>query len=138
MNILHSKQSEGEAEEKSVLNWMPEEDEILEGQLAIDVYQKDDRIIIKSTIAGVKPEDLSITLHNDLLTIKGARFAEQEIKEEDYLYRECYWGNFSRSIILPAEVEQKEIKASLENGVLTISLKKAGEPVKIKVEEDNE
>ena len=115
---------------------MPEEEDVLEGQLAIDVYQKDGRIIIKSTIAGVRPEDLSITLHNDLLNIKGARFAEQEIDDEDYLYRECYWGNFSRSIILPAEVEQKEIKASLENGILTISLKKAGDPVKIKVEEE--
>jgi HSP20 family protein len=96
-----------------------------EGQLSIDVYQLDDKLVVKSTIAGVKPEDLEIYIHNDLLTIRGKR--NQEIKEEnaDYLYKECYWGGFSRSIILPFEVQVDKIQAALKNGVLTIIMPKA-------------
>jgi HSP20 family protein len=104
----------------------------IEGQLSIDVYQTDQNIIVKSTIAGVKPEDLKILLHNDLLTIKGSRHSGQEIKDDDYLYQECYWGSFSRSIILPAEVDNKKVEAELENGVLTITLYKST-PGKIEV-----
>jgi HSP20 family protein len=102
--------------------WLEEKQ--TEGQLSIDVYQTTGEIIVKSTLAGVKPEDLKISLHNDLLTIKGKREEQQTIAEEDYLYKECYWGSFSRSIILPAEVEENKVQASLENGVLTITLKK--------------
>lgn len=137
MNILRSKQTGEEPElEQELPSWMPDEEEILEGQLALDVYQTDRKIIIKSTIAGVKPEDLSITLHNDMLTIRGSRQLDDEIAEEDYLYRECYWGNFSRAIILPSDVDQKNIDASLENGVLTVILTKSeGEAVRIKVKD---
>lgn len=103
-----------------------------EGQLSIDVYQTNKEIVIKSTIAGVKPEDLKISLHNDLLNIKGFRQEDKNIKDENYLYRECYWGSFSRSIILPFEVDGKDIKAEIENGLLTIRLKKA-ESKKIEV-----
>ena len=103
-----------------------------EGQLSIDVYQTNKEIVIKSTIAGVKPEDLKISLHNDLLNIKGFRHEDKNIKDENYLYRECYWGSFSRSIILPFEVDGKDIKAEIENGLLTIRLKKA-ESKKIEV-----
>jgi HSP20 family protein len=104
--------------------WIDYEEPEIEGQLAIDVYQDEKRIIIKSTIAGVKPEDLKISLHHDLLTIKGVRSHGQTVKEEDYLYRECYWGSFSRSIILPTEVDNKKVDAELENGVLTVTLHK--------------
>lgn len=137
MNILKSKQpGEEPEEERKTPSWMPDEEEILEGQLALDVYQTDKQIIIKSTIAGVKPENLSITLHNDMLTIRGSRRLEEEVAEEDYLYRECYWGDFSRSIILPSDVESKNIDASLENGILTIALTKSqGEAVRIKVKD---
>lgn len=103
-------------------SWLEEKQ--TEGQLSIDVYQTNNEIIVKSTLAGVKPEDLKISLHNDLLTVKGKREEQQTIAEEDYLYKECYWGSFSRSIILPAEVEENKVQASLENGVLTITLKK--------------
>ncbi len=106
------------------VEWLDYEEPETEGQLAIDVFQTDQKIIIKSTIAGVKPEDLKISLHHDLLTIKGSRSSDLDISEEDYLYRECYWGSFSRSIILPTEVDNKRVEAELENGVLTISLYK--------------
>ncbi len=111
-------------EESSIAEWLNEDDEN-EGQLAIDVFQTDKKIIIKSTIAGVKPEDLNISLHHDLLTIKGRRSIKEEVREEDYLFRECYWGSFSRSIILPSEVDNKRVEAELESGVLTITLYKA-------------
>jgi len=108
----------------SIAQWLEEEGLETEGQLALDVYQTDKKIVIKSTIAGVKPEDLKISLHNDLLSIRGQRQAGSEAGDGDYLFRECYWGAFSRSVILPAEVDSKRVEAELENGVLTITLYK--------------
>ncbi|MBD3248017.1 Hsp20 family protein [Candidatus Falkowbacteria bacterium] len=109
------------------------ENDYEEGQLAIDVYETEDQIIIKSTMAGVKPEDIDISINNDMLTIRGKREEEENIREENYLYKECYWGSFSRSIILPTEVDNKNIDAELENGVLTVSLKKVTRDKKIEV-----
>lgn len=108
-----------------------------EGQLSIDVYQTPGEIVIKSTIAGVKPEDIDISINNDMLTIRGHRSMDKKIREDDYLYRECYWGSFSRSIILPVEVEGEKIEAELENGVLTVTLPKApnAKGISIKVKE---
>lgn len=108
-----------------------------EGQLSIDVYQTDKDIIVKSTIAGVKPEDIDISLNNDMLTIRGKRQMLEEVDEDDYLYRECYWGAFSRSIILPVEIRADKIEAVLENGVLTVVLPKAktAKRTEIKVKE---
>ena len=123
-----------ENSEPSVVEWLNYEDPETEGQLAIDVFQTDKKIIIKSTIAGVKPEDLKISLHHDLLTIKGSRSLKEEVSDEDYLYKECYWGAFSRSIILPTEVDNKHVEAELESGVLTISLYK-NHPSQIEVKE---
>jgi len=111
-------------EDSSLSDWLDYKEPDIEGQLSIDVYQTPSTIIVKSTIAGVKTEDLKISLHNDLLTIKGTREAGAKINEEDFLYRECYWGAFSRSIILPAEVDNKRVEAELENGILTITLYK--------------
>lgn len=108
----------------AISEWLDYEEPETEGQLAIDVFQTEKKIIVKSTIAGVRPEDLKISLHHDLLTIKGHRQIKEEIKDEDYLYQECYWGSFSRSIILPSEVDNKRVEAELENGVLTITLYK--------------
>jgi len=95
-----------------------------EGQLTIDVYQTPNEIVIKSTIAGVSPEDIDISMTNDMITIKGNRKKDEEIKEEDYYYQECYWGPFSRSIILPVDVEPDNANASMKNGILTIRLPK--------------
>ncbi|PIR73368.1 MAG: hypothetical protein COU40_02825 [Candidatus Moranbacteria bacterium CG10_big_fil_rev_8_21_14_0_10_35_21] len=96
-----------------------------EGQLTIDVYQTEDDIVIKSTIAGVKPEDLDVNINNDMVTIRGERSNEEEISDENYYYQECYWGNFSRSVILPVDVISDKSEASMKNGILTISLPKA-------------
>jgi HSP20 family protein len=105
-------------------DWLEKEEEF-EGQLTLDVFQDADNIIIKSTIAGVRPEDLDISINNDMLTIKGERKKEETVKEADYFYQECYWGAFSRSVILPMEVEADKIEAMLKDGVLTIKLPKS-------------
>lgn len=104
-----------------------------EGQLVVDVYQTPKNIIIKSTVAGLRTEDLDISLANDMITIRGKRENKEEVKKEDYYYKECYWGSFSRSIILPAEVRADEVKAELENGILTITLPKVNK-TKIDIE----
>ena len=128
-----AEQDEEEKEEED--QWLGEEFE--EGQLSIDVYQTPTKLVVKSTIAGVKPEDIDISINNDMLTIRGRREMTDQIRDDQYLYRECYWGSFSRSIILPVEVEAEKIEALLENGVLTISLPKAknAQQISIKVKE---
>jgi HSP20 family protein len=107
---------------------MPAEEsfaETNEGQLTIDVYQTENDVVIKSTIAGVKPEDLDVSINNDMVTIKGERASEEEVSEENYYYQECYWGGFSRSVVLPVDVLSDKAEASLKNGILTIRLPKA-------------
>jgi HSP20 family protein len=96
-----------------------------EGQLTIDVYQTENDIIIKSTIAGVKPEDLDVSINNDMITIRGERRNDDEVSEDNYYYQECYWGSFSRSVILPVDVLPDKIDASMKNGILTVRLPKA-------------
>jgi HSP20 family protein len=120
-------EEEAAADEKKSEEWLTES----EGQLTIDVYQTPSEIVIKSTIAGVKPEDIDISMTNDMITIKGTRQKDEEVKEEDYYYQECYWGAFSRSIILPVDVEVDQADASMKNGILTIRLPKI-EKVKTK------
>lgn len=96
--------------------------ESAEGKLSLDVYQKEGQIIIKSALAGVKPEDLEIIIDKDILTIKGERKQEEQITAKDYFHQECFWGRFSRTVILPTEVETEKVKANLKNGILTINL----------------
>ncbi|HKK54185.1 MAG TPA: Hsp20/alpha crystallin family protein [Patescibacteria group bacterium] len=106
-----------------------------EGQLSIDVYETDKKIYIKSTMAGAKPEDLNISLHNDMLTIKGRRDLNlpEELSNENSIYKECYWGPFSRTVILPTEIDEDKIDAVLEDGILTITLIKLKKTDKIEV-----
>lgn len=104
-----------------------------EAQLSCDVFEDENNIIIKSTVAGVKPENLEISISNDLLTIRGFREEDEQTADENYYCRECYWGAFSRSIVLPREVDQKKIDASMKNGVLTIKLAKKYKTSAIKV-----
>lgn len=118
--------------------WFAEEDaDAYEGQLAVDVYQDDKNMYVKTSIAGIKPEDLEVHLNNDMLTIRGKREMQEEVSEEQYFIRECFWGGFSRSIILPVDVKQDQVKANIENGVLTVTLPKSKRPrnTRIKVTE---
>ncbi len=104
-----------------------------DGQLAIDVYENDDNFIIQSTIAGVKAEDLDISIENDLVTIRGSR--ENRYKEEGgkYYYQECYWGSFSRQVILPEEVDGAKAEASMKDGVLILTIPKVKKTKKRKI-----
>ncbi len=120
---------EGEEGEKPV----PAPTEEGEGQLTVDVYQTPDQIVIKSTIAGVRPEDLDVSITNDMVTVRGTRRHDEEVTESDYFYRECYWGTFSRSIILPVDIVAEKADASLKDGILTIRIPKADSLVTKKV-----
>ena len=101
--------------------WM---EEAQEGQLTIDVYQTDTDIVIKSTVAGVSPDDLDIAITNDMVTIRGRRDRDEEVPQDQYFYQECYWGPFSRSVILPADVASDKAEATMRHGILTIKLPK--------------
>ncbi|OGY43018.1 MAG: hypothetical protein A2729_05645 [Candidatus Buchananbacteria bacterium RIFCSPHIGHO2_01_FULL_39_14] len=109
-----------------------------EGELLLDVCQDKNNIYVVSAIAGAKPEDLEIALNNDMLTIRGQRQQDSEVEEKDFFYRECYWGSFSRSIILPTEIKADKISAVLKNGVLTVTLPKAKnrQNIPIKISEE--
>lgn len=106
-----------------------------EGQLTIDVYQTDEEIVVESTVAGVEPDDIDIDISSESVTIRGERSKAETVSEENYLYQECYWGKFSRSIILPQEVDPDKAKAEFKNGILRIRLPKIakGKMRKLKV-----
>ena len=108
------------------------------GTASVDVLRDQNHLVIRSTVAGVVPEDLDISMHGDLLTIRGRRDVGREVKDEDWYYRECYWGAFSRSVVLPYEVNADRAEASLKNGVLEIRvpIRKSGERnIRVRVEE---
>lgn len=100
------------------------QEELSEGQLSVDVIQTPDDIIIKTIVAGVRPEDLDVSISRDSVTIRGNREDDHMVSDNDYIYREVSWGSFSRTISLPAEVEVEDSEATEQNGVLTIILPK--------------
>jgi len=115
--------------------WIGHEEE---GQLGVDVFEKDDKVVIKATIAGIKPEDLDISIENDMLTIRGRRHEEEFEHGRNYYFQECYWGNFSRTIILPVHIKGDEAQAKIKSGVLTITIPKMNKTAKIDVKEIEE
>lgn len=102
-------------------DWMAEEEE---GQLAVDVFQTPNEIIIQSVVAGLKPDEVDVSITQDMVTIQGRRQRQHESSGDDYYYQELYWGGFSRSILLPQEVDSETAEATLKNGLLTIKLPK--------------
>ncbi len=98
-----------------------------EGQLTIDVYQDGGDIIVESTIAGVEPGNLDISITSESVSIRGERTRHRNVEERDFFYQECFWGKFSRLIILPQKVDSDRAKATLKNGVLTIRMPKMEE-----------
>jgi len=95
-----------------------------EGQLAVDVYQTPSEIVIKAPIAGVKPEEIEVSIAEDVVTIKGERKSDKTITKENYYYQECYWGTFSRSIVLPVAADTENASATFRNGILTLMIPK--------------
>ena len=96
----------------------PQED----GHLTVDVFKSGDYIIIQSTIAGTAPDNIDISITKEMVTIRGQRTQEEKVKTSDYYHQELYWGSFSRSIILPVDIDPDKAKASIKNGVLTIKM----------------
>lgn len=112
---------------------MPEE--TMEGELSVDVYQTPTHIVIKAMIAGVRPEDLDVSITRDMVTIRGKREQHTEGSTGDFYFQELYWGSFSRTIVLPQEVEIEEAEAIEKHGLLVIRLPKMdkGRQAKLKV-----
>ncbi len=111
------------------------EEEEPAGELAVDVYQTPSHIVIKAMIAGVKPDDLDVSITRDLVTIRGKRERHTEGTAGDFFFQELYWGAFSRSIVLPQEVEIEEAEATEKHGLLIVRLPKLdkGRQAKLKV-----
>ena len=95
-----------------------------EGELSVDVYQTANEIIIEAMVAGVKPEDLHLSITRDMVTVKGRRDGNTSVTHDDYFYKELYWGTFTRTILLPHEVEIEEAEAVEKHGLLIIRLPK--------------
>lgn len=106
-----------------------------EGELTVDIYDRGDSIVMQSTVAGVRPEDLDVSITNDTVSIRGRRERTDEVHNDSYYYKELFWGTFSRSVILPEEIEEDMAEASLKHGLLTLRLpkRKRGVIQKVKV-----
>jgi HSP20 family protein len=104
-------------------SWI-DEDTDKDGELTVDVYQTSEMIVVKSMIAGVRPEDLDVSITRDMVTIRGHREEERVASEDDYFARELYWGSFSRTISLPEEVDVDEAEAIEKHGLLILKLPK--------------
>ncbi len=121
------------ASKKSSSDWLK-----APGQLAVDVYQSDSDFCIQAPIGGIDPEDIDISVENEMLVLKGERKEPEAEKEKSYFYQECYWGPFSRQIILPEDIDLERTKAFLRKGILTIKIPKVKKVKKktIAVEEE--
>jgi HSP20 family protein len=101
-----------------------DEEETVPGQLAVDVYETKEKLVVKARTAGVNKQELDVSIADNTLSIRGTLSAGNEDDVENYFVQECYWGEFSRSIALPVPVKEDEIEAVLKDGVLTISFTK--------------
>lgn len=122
--VQQQQQSEGDDQAVPAANDEWDEEETVPGQLAVDVYETKERLVVKARTAGVNKNDLDVSIADNTLSIRGTLSAGNEEDVENYFVQECYWGEFSRSIALPVPVKEDEIEAVLKDGVLTISFTK--------------
>jgi len=122
----------GDAGSPEAENW--DEEEVVAGQLAVDVYETKEKLVVKGRVAGVNKSELDVSIADNTLTIKGTLNAGEEEGVENYFLQECYWGEFSRSLVLPVPVKEEEIEAVLKDGVLTISFAKVKQDTVKKIE----
>ena len=126
------------SDKRPVIQMKPEAEvaeEPVDGELSVDVYQTPTHIVIKAMIAGVRPEDLDVSITRDMVTVRGKRERHTEGASGDFFFQELYWGSFSRTIVLPQEVEIEEAEATEKHGLLVIRLPKMdkGRQAKLKV-----
>ena len=121
---LATVQGDDNAQPAAATDEWDEDEAQLPGQLAVDVYETKERLVVKARTAGVNKSELDVSISDNTLTIRGTLSAGTEDNVENYFLQECYWGEFSRSIALPVPVKEDEIEALLKDGVLTISFGK--------------
>ena len=100
------------------------EEDAVDGELPVDVYNRENEIIVKTMVAGIRPENLDIDITRSMVSIKGTRQVSEEVDEKDYYHKELYWGTFARTVTLPEEIDVEESEATEKNGLLTIRLPK--------------
>jgi len=115
--------------------WSHEDDPEEDGELSVDVYQTADEVVVKALVAGVQPANLDISVTREMITITGSREEEREAEGDNYFHRELYWGTFSRTILLPEEIDVDGVEASEKHGILVIRMPKVNKKrtTKIKV-----
>lgn len=106
-----------------------------EGNLAVDIYQTQNDIVVKAPVAGVNESDIDITVQPEQISIRGERKEEREVAEDNYHTRECYWGAFSRTVSFPVEGDPEGARATFKNGILTVRIPKSkkNQSVKLKI-----
>ncbi len=124
--------SENDAPQSSDDSW--DEEESMPGQLAVDVYETDERLVIKARTAGVNKSDLDVSISDGILTISGTLSSGDDSAAQQWHIQECYWGEFSRTLALPVAVKEDEVEAVLKDGVLTISFIKIKQESARKIE----
>lgn len=119
-----AEESENKPKKSPQKKWIAGQDQNV-GELAIDVYETGDELVVQAPVAGVKAEELEISVEDNMLVIRGERPPATTVTEgQNFILQECYWGLFTRRLVLPVEVDSNKIKASLERGVLTIRMPK--------------
>lgn len=103
---------------------LSEKTEYIEGQLSVDIYQSEENLIILAPISGCNIDDIELTITDDVLSIKGRRVLDPDIDTDNYFTKECFWGTFSRAIVLPTKTETSKITAKFLNGILRIEIPK--------------
>ena len=124
-------EEEGSDRVAATNSWLEETPD--EGELSVDVYQTQNEIMVKTMVAGVKPEDLDVSITRDMVTIKGKRESERMVQDEDFLHKELYWGAFSRTIVLPQEIDVDMAEAVEKHGLLILKLPKLNKNRQTKV-----
>lgn len=121
--------------DESNAGWEEESDEaFVPGQLAVDVYETKERLVVKARTAGVNKSDLDVSISDGILTISGTLSSGDDTDAIQWHVQECYWGEFSRTLALPVPVKEDEVEASLKDGVLTISFTKVKQEQARKIE----
>lgn len=115
-------------------DWSEDAQDAVPGQLALDVFETTEKLIIKARVAGVNKEDLDVSISDNTLTIRGTLSSGDETDAQNFHLQECYWGEFSRTITLPVAVKEDEIEAVLKDGVLTIGFIKVKQDTVKKIE----
>ncbi len=129
LNNEKPKKEESSKEEKKERSWMKKE-----GELAVDVYETEDHVVIQAPIAGVRKDDLEITTEKDMVTIKGKRNRPEKQEIKEFYTQECHFGEFRREVILPEETDPSRIEADMEEGVLTVKAPKIEKEKKRKID----